>query len=114
MVIISRWKATCGISLHAKLIANEFMKIGHEIVVFAPKLVYQWHHVVIGEDEPFVIRCYEENEDGREGKFDPNYALSQHIDYLIVESYPCLPHRDVERIVRRQSSATPIQMSLMP
>jgi glycosyltransferase involved in cell wall biosynthesis len=103
--IISRWKATCGISLHAELIANEFMKMGHEIVVFAPKLESAnkwWHHVVIGKDEPFVIRCYEEKTpDGREGKFDPNYVLSQHIDYLIVESYPCLPHRDVERIVRK-------------
>jgi len=108
--IISRWKATCGISLHAELIANEFMKMSHEIVVFAPKLesANRWrHHVVIGKDEPFVIRCYEENApNGKEGKFDPNYVLSQHIDYLIVESYPCLPHRDVERIVRKLNTVS--------
>ncbi len=93
--IISRWKAICGISLHAEMIAKEFIDMGHEVTVFAPKSVKQWHHIIYGEDEPFVVRCYYERDAGN--RFDITLPS---LDYVVVESYPLLPHRDIERAVK--------------
>ncbi|ADB58642.1 glycosyltransferase family protein [Archaeoglobus profundus] len=103
--IISRWKATCGISLHAEMIAKEFIEMGHEVIVFAPKLESAnrwWHHISLGEDEPYVVRCYEERTpDGGQGRFD---ITLPELDYVIVESYQWLPHEDVERTLRRSNT----------
>ena len=59
--ILSRWNATCGVSLHAELIAWEFIKMGIDVRVFTPYIQTAnrwWHHRIIKEDEPFVTRCY--------------------------------------------------------
>lgn len=92
--IISRWKATCGIALHAEMIAKEFIDMGHEVIVYAPKSVNQWHHIRLGGDEPYVVRCYYERNAGNKFPIKPN------ADYIIVESYPLLPHEEVEKALR--------------
>ncbi|NPB07898.1 MAG: glycosyltransferase [Aquificae bacterium] len=101
--ILSRWNATCGVSLHAEMVGRELLRRGYEITVFAPykeSANRWWHHKLIREDEPFVVRCYEETSpDGREGRLDIGRVLSSEIDVLIVESYEKLPYGDVERLV---------------
>jgi len=101
--ILSRWNATCGVSLHAEMVGRELLRRGYEIIVFAPykeSANRWWHHKLIREDEPFVIRCYEEiSPDGKEGNLNLEAVLSQEVDLLLVESYEKLPYGDVERLV---------------
>ncbi|HID66357.1 MAG TPA: glycosyltransferase family 1 protein, partial [Aquificaceae bacterium] len=57
--ILSRWNATCGVSLHAEMIGRELLRRGHNITVFAPYLESAnrwWHHKLIRQDEDFVVR----------------------------------------------------------
>ena len=100
---LSRWNATCGVSLHAEMIGRELLGRGYEILVFAPYLESAnrwWHHKLVREDETFVVRCYEEiSPEGGEGRLDIDKVLERDFDFLIVESYEKLPYRDVERLV---------------
>lgn len=102
--IISRWNATCGVSMHAELIGREFLKMGHDLVVFAPYIQSAslwWHHKIIKDDEDFVIRCYEElKPDFTGGWFDINAVLTESPEVLIVESYESLPYMHVEKLVK--------------
>ncbi len=104
--IISRWNATCGVSMHAELIGREFLKMGNDLIVFAPFIQSAnrwWHHKIIREDEDFVVRCYEElmPPDFTGGWFDVNAVLNEDLDLLVVESYESLPYKYVEEIVKR-------------
>jgi len=104
--ILSRWNATCGVSMHAELLAWEFIKMGHEIKVFAPYVETAnrwWHHRIIKEDEPFVIRCYAElrPKDFKGGSLDFDNILKGDFDFFVVESYTSIPYREVEELVRK-------------
>jgi len=100
---LSRWNATCGVSLHAELIGKEFIKNGLSIRVFAPYLNSAnrwWHHIPIRADEPFVIRCFKETTpEGEPGSIDIDKILNEKINGLIVESWASLPKKDVELLV---------------
>ena len=102
--IISRWNATCGVSLHAELLGRELLRRGHRISVFASLTESAnrwWHHRLIREDEDFVKRIYTElDPSGGQGKLPPEEILSQKLDVLIVESYEKIPYGDVEKTVR--------------
>ena len=105
--IISRWNATCGVSMHAELICNEFLKMGYKVKVFAPYIESAnrwWHHKVIREeDEEFVVRCYDELNPNMMGgrSFEEDRVLSEELDILVVESHASLPYREVEKVIRR-------------
>jgi len=103
--VLSRWKATCGVSMHAEMIVEEFRRMGHNVKVFAPHIDSAnrwWHHRIIGEDEDFVVRCYDEvDPHGKGGGMDYERILSNDFDLFIVESYASLPYDHVERLVRR-------------
>ena len=103
--ILSRWNATCGISLHAEMIGRELARAGHEVYVFAPYIESAsawWHHKIIGKDEPYVVRCYEELNTSLEGGWiDESKILSRRYDLFIVESYASIPHKHVERLARK-------------
>lgn len=104
--IFSRWNATCGVSMHAELIGKEFIKMGHDLKIFA-SYVYSanrwWHHKIIRSDEDFVIRCYDElhPETMSGGRIDEEKVLSEDIDYLVVESYVSLPYTELERLIAK-------------
>ncbi len=104
--LLSRWNATCGISLHAELIGFEFIKMGHNLKVFAPTIESAskwWHHKVIrNKDEDFVTRCYSEIDPTlkNNGWIDVDKILFEDLDFLIVESYASIPYNHVEKLVR--------------
>ena len=106
IALLSRWNATCGVSMHAEMIAEEFRKKGNKIKVFAPYIESAdkwWHHKIIREDESFVIRCYNElnpyNMSG--GGIDFGKIEGEDFDVLLVESYISIPYGDVERLVAK-------------
>lgn len=101
--ILSRWNATCGVSMHAELIGREFIRLGHRIRVFAPTLESAnrwWHHCIVKDDEDYVTRCYEEvSPSGEGGDIDPAPLLKEDLDLLIVESYASLPKEKIEALL---------------
>lgn len=105
--IFSRWNATCGVSMHAELIGREFLRMGHDLRVFAPHVHSAnkwWHHKIVREEEEdFVIRCYEELEPNTMsgGGIEEEKILSEDFDYLIVESYGSIPYESVEHLVNK-------------
>ncbi len=107
--IISRWNATCGVSMHAEFISNEFIKMGHKVIIFAPHLHTAnkwWHHKIIRDnEEKYVVRCYSElePESFAGGGFEKDVILKADIDFLIVESYASIPYKEVEEIAREIS-----------
>lgn len=103
--IITRWNATCGVSMHAEMITEEFMKKGNDVLIFAPYIKSAdkwWHHRIIREDEDFVIRCYNElNPDTMSGGYiDFDKIRGENFDVLLVESYTSIPYKDVEKLVK--------------
>ncbi len=105
VALISRWNATCGISLHAEMIGREFIKRGYPLKVFAPTLESAgkwWHHIKIREeDEEYVERVYEEiDPEGKGGSFKREAVLDFKPDLIILESYQSLPHKDIEELIK--------------
>jgi len=110
---LTRWNATCGVSLHAELLGRELLQRGHQIRVFAPTVESAdrwWHHRIIQPDEDFVIRCYEEAEPGavlRGGSVDAEWILSSDFDVFVVESYISIPYEAVSRILPKIRARVP-------
>ncbi len=107
IAVVSRWNATCGVSMHAELIVPEFIRLGHEVKVFAPYVESAnlwWHHRIIrNSEEDFVVRCYHELKPGsyEGGSFEEEKLLSYDPDFVIVESYTSIPYADIERLMRK-------------
>ncbi|HID17348.1 TPA: glycosyltransferase family 1 protein [Candidatus Bathyarchaeota archaeon] len=102
---MGRWSATCGIALHAELLGNELLRMGHELIVFAPTLKSaskHWHHKVIRRrDEEWVLRCYDELEPGSSdgGHVDGKKLLSLDYDIFILESYKQVPYEEINGLM---------------
>jgi len=105
LALMSRWNATCGVSLHAELLGRKLRSMGHEVVVYAPTLesaARDWHHKHLGiEDEPWIKRVYEETDeylypDG--GWIDSEKLLEEDYEALIVELYTRLPVSELKKI----------------
>lgn len=105
--VLSRWNATCGVSMHAELIGREFLKMGHDLRVFAAHIHSAnkwWHYKIIREEEEdFVIGCYKELEPNtmNGGSVEEDKILSENFDYLIVESYASILYVSIERLVNK-------------
>ncbi len=108
IAIMSRWNATCGVSLHAELIGRAFNRMGHDIIVFAPTIESannDWHHRHLDvPDEPWVYRVYGETSsyeypDG--GWLDETVFTTMDYDILVVEGYHRLPVKKLYRVVKK-------------
>ena len=104
--ILSKWNATCGVSLHAELLAWEFIKMGLDVRIFAPYIRTAnrwWHHRIIKEDEPFVTRCYSElrPRDFSGGSLEFDKIVKEKFDLFIVESYTSIPYSEVEKLIEK-------------
>ena len=85
------------------LLGEEFIKLGHKLRVFAPYIRSAnrwWHHRIIGRDEEFVIRCYEELEPEtlRGGSLEREKIRAEGLDVLIIESYNSVPYLEIGRL----------------
>lgn len=102
--ILSRWNATCGVSLHAELLGRELLRRGYVVKVFAPFLSSAnkwWHHKIIRPDEVYVRRVYTETSpEGSEGSLEKKKLLAEKLDLLLVESYEKIPYKDVEELAK--------------
>jgi hypothetical protein len=99
--ILSRWNATCGISLHAEALGREWAAKGHEILVFAPledTADADWHHRHLDvADESWVKRVYAEvNDPLEDGWVDVEELLSHRYDVFLIEGYFRLPVKSLK------------------
>ncbi|MCD6341835.1 MAG: glycosyltransferase family 1 protein [Thaumarchaeota archaeon] len=108
IAFLSRWNATCGVSLHAELICRKLASMGHEVLVFAPKLKSaskDWHHRKIKvRDEKWVYRVYEETTEIQYpygGTIDAASFLQADYDVLVVELYGRLPFYEFSKIAEK-------------
>ncbi len=74
-----------------------------DVDVYAPTVEtasMDWHHQVLGRDEPWVRRVYDEVWVGRE-RFDYGAILDGGYDVVLVEAYRGLPRRPLAELVRK-------------
>jgi hypothetical protein len=93
IAMMTRWNVPSGQSSHAEPIGRAWLKMGHELKVFAPSgmdipLIYR-------EDEPFVRRCYMQDIWGERERsdffFDPRPFLEEDYDIFLVEMAAIMP-----------------------
>ncbi len=96
IAMMSRWNATCGVSTHAELVGREWVEMGHELTVLAPRdFGNTWHHQRVDEeDEDYVLRCYEEG-----GSVDKEAMLSTEFDVFVFQGLKMLPVDELEDLV---------------
>jgi GDP-mannose:di-myo-inositol-1,3'-phosphate beta-1,2-mannosyltransferase len=91
--MMTRWNVPSGQSSHAEPIGRAWLKMGHELKVFAPagmdlSLIYQ-------QDEPFVRRCYMQDIWGERDRsdyfFDPRPFLEDDYEIFLVEMAAIMP-----------------------
>ena len=91
--MLTTWNATDGTSVHAELVAREWVKT-NSLTVFAPTLESMKKHrshLSIRADEDFVIRGFEQTW-GKPGWIDERVA-SDDCDVLVVEALDRMPVR---------------------
>ncbi|MEM3527279.1 MAG: hypothetical protein QXI59_02995 [Candidatus Bathyarchaeia archaeon] len=56
--MMSAWNETSGVSVHAELVGREWVRQGHDLKVFS--FIEDDYHgrSLIGQDEPYVTRCF--------------------------------------------------------
>ncbi len=107
IAIISRWNATCGESVHAELIGRKLVELGYRVRVYAPTIASasrDWHHRVVGSDEDYVERVYDEGEDPSKGVFRGESLLEYDPDIIIVEAYYRLPMNSLRSVLVKAKS----------
>jgi len=104
LCIISRWNASCGVSLHAELLGREFIKRGYDVRVIAPTLESankDWHHIIVSiKDEDWVYRCYEESSNGY-GMVNEECIESVRCESILVEFYGRIPYISLGKLLRK-------------
>jgi hypothetical protein len=93
IAMMTRWNVPAGQASHAEPIGRAWLKMGHELKVFAPggmdiPLIYR-------EDEPFVRRCFVQDIWGERERsdffFDPRPFLEEDYDIFLVEMAALMP-----------------------
>jgi glycosyltransferase involved in cell wall biosynthesis len=93
IAMMTRWNAPSGQSAHAEPIGHAWLRMGHELKVFAPAgldmpLLYR-------EDEPFVYRCYIQDIWGQRERsdyfFDQRPFLDEDYEIFMVEMMYLMP-----------------------
>jgi hypothetical protein len=101
--MMTRWNVPSGQSSHAEPIGRAWLKMGHELKVFAPggmdiSLIYQ-------KDELFVRRCYMQDIWGERERsdyfFDPEPFLEEDYEIFLVEMAAIMPMPELLEIFPR-------------
>ncbi|MHC1635692.1 MAG: glycosyltransferase family protein [Candidatus Methanospirareceae archaeon] len=92
IAMMSPWNAACSVSYHAESIGREWVKMGHELKVFAP---IRDEKLISYEEEPYVTRCYEVERGElrwfRELYLDPMPFIEGDYDFFVIQSLDIMP-----------------------
>lgn len=111
VALLSSWNALCGVSIHAELVGRALLRMGHNLLVYAPMEyedgITHLYHVM---DEDFVVRSYSFLRYGDRYTdeklidslyFDPKPLLEGVFDLLIVEKPTSIPLGPLSRALPR-------------
>jgi hypothetical protein len=48
--MMTNWNVSCGVSTHAEAVGREWVRMGHQLKVFAP-----YHTIRTNKDEDYVV-----------------------------------------------------------
>lgn len=89
---MSTWNAACGVSTHAELIGREWVRMGHDLRVFAPT---NDENVITDKDESYVTRCYTIDREPVKGlkpsSLDKEACLESDYDIFIIQNLELMP-----------------------
>ncbi len=92
IAMMSTWNAACGVSTHAELIGREWVRMGHELKVFAPA---NDEKVITDKDESYVTRCYTVDREPVKGlkpsSLDKEVCLESDYDIFIIQNLELMP-----------------------
>jgi len=90
--MMSRWNASCGVSMHAELVGRAWVEMGHTLKVLAPR---EWTKPLTQEDEPYVTRCYRLyyhlNEERKRKWFFNQDPFLENFDVFVVQNLEIMP-----------------------
>jgi len=96
IAMMSAWNETSGVSTHAELVGEEWVKAGHELKVFS-FLEDDFHgYSLIGVDQPYVIRCF--GTPMRSNYLNPIPFLKEDYDVFVVQDLGMLPKDKLAKI----------------
>ena len=99
IAMMTPWNVACGVSIHAELIGREWVRIGHELKVFAPQ---EEDKLPTARDEPFVSRCYSRGKDfhgGLKGLWlDSEPLLKSDYQFFVAQNLELLPVPELAKI----------------
>lgn len=94
--LMSAWNQTSGVSIHAELVGEEWVKAGHKLKVFS-FIEEDFHgYSLIGVDQPYVIRCF--GTSVRSNYLNPIPFLKEDYDFFVVEDLGMLPKDKLAKI----------------
>jgi len=104
IAMMSAWNQTSGVSIHAELIGEEWVKAGHDLKVFS-FLEDDFHgYSLIGVDQPYITRCF--GTPGRSNYLNPIPFLKENYDFFVVQDLGMLPKDKLAKIfphIRRKA-----------
>jgi hypothetical protein len=96
IAMMSAWNQTSGVSIHAELVGEEWVKAGHELKVFS-FLEDDFHgYSLIGTDQEYVTRCFGTPE--RSNYLNPIPFLKEEYDFFVVQDLGMLPKDKLGKI----------------
>jgi len=96
--MMAPWNVADGAALHAELVGREWVKMGHELTVLAPIE----ERPILGQDEPFVVRCYRVDTSPLKGLrplfLDRHPFLARGYDLFVVHSLTIMPMAELLKL----------------
>jgi hypothetical protein len=80
--MVTRWNVPCGVGVHGELMGRAWVKMGHQLKVFAP---VEREDPYIAPDEPYVVRCYSKYGQGQEFIYEEPF-LEEDFDVFVVQT----------------------------
>jgi len=91
--MMSAWNLDSGCSIHAELVGREWIRMGHNLLIYS-FFNSDFHGTTfIGKDESYVFRCF-----GTQKELDPRPILRSNFEIFVTQDLCMLPKDDLGKI----------------
>ncbi len=91
--MMSAWNLDAGPSIHAELVGREWVKMGHDLMVYSFFRSDFHGTAFVGKDESYVARCF-----GTLRGLDPRPILEDNFEFFVVQDLGMLPKDELGKI----------------
>lgn len=95
--LMGAWNTDSGASVHTELLGRGLVELGHEIVVFTFFRDSFHGTAIVGEDEPYVRRCFTVSSD-KNPRLLATPFLTERYEFFVVEDLGMLPQDPLGKI----------------